>query len=139
MRRCRRTSWSLTALVVLLLSALFAADCATAQAVPDKDRVAVTRQAKTQAQTQAERCGDAASDLTLTGVGGHEDEHEHKPRRATQVAVTLPAPASQPACDCGCGVRTAVTRQPTSPVAAREAVPRRRSIELPLLHQAFRC
>lgn len=150
MQQILRTRQSLAVAVALLIAALIAVDFGTAQGASAQTRSAVRAvqllagDAPSGSAQAQQRAADEAPELpsaTLSGRGGHQDQQEHQQHQHPRLgahAVTLRAPVQQP-CERGCAVRPSVVRGPTASRGAREAVPQRRSIELPLLHQVFRC
>jgi hypothetical protein len=123
MRRNRRAVRTFVAAVVLVLASLLTTDGVAAQVVPERERTTVS----------AERCETSSSDHSGATKDGRQPWH------GVRAQTQVPAPAPKRGCVCGCGDRSETPSAVTRPVGAREAVPRKRSVELPLLHQVFRC
>lgn len=128
MRRSRCTVRACVAgFLALLVAALLATDYAAAQPVTERERTPATAE---------QRFTASSSDPS----GQAEDDRQ--PRSSTRGTLRLPAPAARPGCVCGCDDRSArgrAARGIPGPVAAGDAVPKTRSVEVPLLHQVFRC
>ncbi|MBR7677836.1 hypothetical protein [Streptomyces daliensis] len=123
MRRSRTVVRFLVTAVSLLLSVLISADCAAAQVTPPVERVSVS----------AER--------SPTSEGEHtkQSPKDCQMRRGARQPFVAPTPVPQQVVMCGCDSRVNMPEHVVVPVTGSEAVPRARSVEIPLLHQVFRC
>ena len=123
MRPSRHVLRSLVTVVTLLLAALVAVDAASAQVGSEGVRAAASAGAS--AATSADHSGTAEDDCPS--------------RRIVRGPAGAPARSLPPGHVCGCYFRTGVALRAGSAVTVRAHGPRTRSVDLPLLHQVFRC
>ncbi|MGW8381116.1 hypothetical protein [Streptomyces sp. ODS28] len=123
MRRRRTVIRAFVTAVSLLLTALLAADSAAAQVVPASEHGVASIQ---QSQIQ----GEAERDTIPADCQSH---------RGARNPVNTPAPTVNPLHMCVCHFGPSVAPKAVAAITGSEGFSRGRTVEIPLLHQVFRC
>lgn len=109
--------------LVLLLAAFLGVECASAQVTAETFRPAASASVYT--AVPGERSGAAEDDC--------------KPRHGPRRSASAQAHARASARVCDCDVRTVRAHRAAESVTVREGARAGRAVDLPLLHQTFRC
>lgn len=123
MRRSANVLRAFVAAVALLLSALLAVDSAAAQVTP-----------------VAGQSAGSAQQTSISAAEEHEEKTDNcQARRTPRNPVNIPAPAASPLQTCVCHTDPPAGPTHVAPVTGSEAFSMGRTVELPVLHQVFRC